>query len=48
MINWRIEKIENDIKEIKETKADKTEIETLKDMIAKQQEQINILLNKVA
>lgn len=48
VINWRLEKIENDIKEIKETKADKTEIETLKDMIAKQQEQINILLNKVA
>ncbi len=44
-INWRLDKIEKDIKEIKETKADKKEIQELKEIIAKQQDQIQLLLN---
>ena len=46
----RIEKLEKDVQDIKETKADKTDVDNLKDIIAKQQEQINKLLqlNKIA
>lgn len=47
-INWRLDKIEKDIEEIKETKADKTELELLKEQLAAQQEQINLLLKQIA
>lgn len=44
VINWRLTQLENDVKDIKENKADKKDLDTLKEVIAKQQAQIDQLI----
>lgn len=44
VINWRLTKLEQEVEEIEENKADKQELELLKETIARQQEQINMLI----